>query len=59
MKTRHEFIAKYYPEADLADAGNVFGYGVAYTMCHVLSACGKDLSRENVMKQAFNLNRLR
>jgi branched-chain amino acid transport system substrate-binding protein len=37
----------------------VFGYGVAYTMCHVLSACGNDLSRENIMKQALNLNQLR
>ena len=23
------FMKKYYPDGDLADAGNVFGYGVA------------------------------
>jgi branched-chain amino acid transport system substrate-binding protein len=59
MKTWRDFIANYYPEADLADAGNVFGYGVAFTMCHVLRACRNDLSRENIMKQALSLTQLR
>ncbi len=59
MKEWRTFMAKYYPEGDLADAGNVFGYGVAFTMCHVLEQCGNDLSRENIMKQALSLHQLR
>ncbi len=59
MKTWRAFMAKYYPEGDLADAGNVFGYGVAFTMCHVLNSCGNDLSRQNIMKQALSMHQLR
>jgi len=53
------FMKKYYPDGDLADAGNVFGYGVANTMCWVLNACGNDLSRENIMKQALSMHEVR
>ncbi len=55
MKQWREFMAKYYPEGDLTDAGNVYGYGVAMTLVQVLKQCGNDLSRENVMKEAANL----
>jgi branched-chain amino acid transport system substrate-binding protein len=46
----------YYPEGDVTDAGNVYGYNVAQGLVQVLKQCGNDLSRENVMKQAANLN---
>ncbi len=59
MKDWRLFMARYYPEGDLADAGNVFGYGCAFTMCYVLQACGNDLSRENIMRQALNLHEVR
>ncbi len=59
MKDWRMFMAKYYPEGDLADAGNVFGYGCAFTLCHVLGACGGDLSRENIMRQALSLHEVR
>ncbi len=59
MKEWRAFMMKYYPDGDLADAGNVFGYGCAFTMCHVLKACGDDLSRENIMKQALSLHEVR
>jgi branched-chain amino acid transport system substrate-binding protein len=49
------FMSKYYPEGNLADAGNVFGYAVARTMVQVLKQCGDDLTRANVMKQAASL----
>ncbi len=52
------FMAKYMPDADLSDNNYVFGYGVTHTMIHVLQACGNDLSRENLMKQATNLKDL-
>ncbi len=49
------FMAKYYPDGNLADAGNVYGYSVAQTVVQVLRQCGNDLSRENVMRQAASL----
>jgi branched-chain amino acid transport system substrate-binding protein len=55
MKEWRAFMAKYYPEGDLKDGGNVSGYGLTHTMLQVLKQCGNDLSRENLMKQATNL----
>jgi len=49
------FMKKYYPNGDLSDASNVYGYSVAMTIVQVLKQCGDDLTRENVMKQAANL----
>jgi len=50
------FMTKWYPEGDQEDANTVFGYGVAKGLEQVLKQCGDDLTRENVMKQAANLN---
>src|SRR2546428_365944 len=36
----------------------VYGYTVAQGLVHVLKQCGKDLSRENVMRQAANIKDL-
>jgi branched-chain amino acid transport system substrate-binding protein len=49
------FMKKYYPDGNLTDGSNVFGYNVAQTVVQVLKQCGNDLSRANVMKQAANL----
>jgi branched-chain amino acid transport system substrate-binding protein len=49
------FMSKYYPEGNLADANNVYGYAVARTMVQVFKQCGDDLTRANVMKQAASL----
>jgi branched-chain amino acid transport system substrate-binding protein len=49
------FMKKYYPEGNLADASNMYGYTVAQTMVQVIKQCGNDLTRANVMKQAANL----
>ncbi len=49
------FMAKHMPDADVSDNNYVFGYGVTNTMIHVLQACGNDLSRANLMKQATGL----
>jgi branched-chain amino acid transport system substrate-binding protein len=59
MKAWRAFMAKYYPDGDLDDVGNVFGYGCAFTLCTVLQQCGNDLSRENIMKQALSLHEVR
>jgi ABC-type branched-subunit amino acid transport system substrate-binding protein len=50
------FMSKWYPEGDQDDASTVFGYGVAKGLEQVLRQCGDNLTRENVMKQAANLN---
>jgi hypothetical protein len=53
------FMKKYHPDGDLADAGNVLGYGVANTICWVLNACGNDLPRENIMNPSRGHGSLR
>jgi len=58
MKTWNEFLDKYYRDANRADGAVVYGYTVAQTLEHVLKACGDDLTRENVMKQAANMRNL-
>jgi ABC-type branched-subunit amino acid transport system substrate-binding protein len=59
MKTFLEFMAKDFPEGDKLDGSIVVAYGVAQTLVAVLKACGDDLTRENVMKQAASLKDFR
>jgi branched-chain amino acid transport system substrate-binding protein len=58
MKAFDEFLTKYYPEGNRIDGSVMFGYTVAQGLVHVLKACGDDLTRENVMKQAANIKEL-
>jgi branched-chain amino acid transport system substrate-binding protein len=58
MKAWNEFLDKYYPEANRADANVMYGYTVAQGLVHVLKACGDNLTRENIMKQAASLKDL-
>jgi branched-chain amino acid transport system substrate-binding protein len=58
MKAWNEFLDKYYPEANRADLNVMYGYTVAQGLVHVLKACGDDLTRENVMKQAASVRDL-
>ena len=51
-------MAKYYPDGDIANGNNVYGFLEAETLVQVLKQCGYDLSRENIMKQATNLHDL-
>jgi len=50
------FMTKWYPEGDQEDAATVFAYGVAKGLEQVLRQCKDDLTRDNIMKQAANLN---
>ena len=52
------FMKKYYPEGNIDDAFNVYGYSVAQTLVHVLKQCGNDLSRENIMRKAASIKDL-
>ena len=56
MKDWLAFMKKYYPDGNLGDSFNVYGYAVAQTLVQVLKQCGNDLSRDNVMKQAASLD---
>ena len=49
------FMKKYYPDGNLHDASNMYGYTVAQTIVQVIKQAGNDLTRENVMKQAASL----
>jgi len=55
MNDWRAFMAKYYPEGNVHDGGNVYGYTVAQGLIQVLKQCGDDLSRENIIRQAANL----
>src|SRR3978361_50592 len=58
MKAWNEFLDKYYPDANRSDASVMFGYTAAQGLVHVLKACGDNLTRENVMKQAASIKDL-
>jgi branched-chain amino acid transport system substrate-binding protein len=58
MKKFEDFMKKYYPDGNLADTSNVYGYTVARTLEQVLKQAGNNLTRENVMKQAASLKNL-
>jgi branched-chain amino acid transport system substrate-binding protein len=58
MKAFDEFLTKYFPEGNRIDASVMFGYTVAQGLVHVLKACGDNLTRENVMKQAASIRDL-
>jgi branched-chain amino acid transport system substrate-binding protein len=51
-------MKKYNRSGNVADADTVYGYSAAQTMVAVLKACGNDLTRENLMKQAANIQDL-
>jgi branched-chain amino acid transport system substrate-binding protein len=58
MNDYKAFLKKYYPEGNIADSSNVYGYSAAQTLVQVLKQCGDNLTRENVMKQAASLKHL-
>jgi len=58
MKAFDEFLTKYFPEGNRVDASVMYGYTVAQGLVHVLKACGDDLTRANIMKQAASINGL-
>jgi branched-chain amino acid transport system substrate-binding protein len=50
------FLKKYNPSADPNAFENVIAYYHAAVVVHVLTACGDELTRENLMHQATHLN---
>ena len=49
------FMKKYYPEGNLMDQYNMYGYTVAKSLEHVLRQAGDNLTRANIMKQAASM----
>jgi ABC-type branched-subunit amino acid transport system substrate-binding protein len=58
MKKFEEFMKKYYPDGNLNDASNVYGYTAARTLEQVLKQAGDNLTRANIMKQAASIKGL-
>ena len=50
------WMQKYFPGGDLKDNLNVYGYTVAQTLVEVIKKAGDNLTRENIMRQAANLD---
>jgi branched-chain amino acid transport system substrate-binding protein len=58
LKEWRAFCDKYLSQKEFIDVNAAYAFGAAATMIQVLKQCGADLSRENVMKQAANVNGL-
>lgn len=52
------FMDRYLPAASKKNSLAIFGYAVARATVEVLTKCGDDLSRDNVMRQASSLKGL-
>jgi len=52
------WMKKYMAQANLSDASYVYAYSVSCTMRHVLTQCGDELTRANLMKQAAGMQKL-
>ncbi len=59
MKKWREYMTKYMPQANQGDANYIFAYAVATMMREILEKCGDNLTRDNVMKQAANFQKVR
>ncbi|KIZ45583.1 MULTISPECIES: ABC transporter substrate-binding protein [Rhodopseudomonas] len=55
MKHYFAFMEKYYPDGDKNSSFNTYGYSNSQLLIEVLKACGDDLTRANIMKQATSL----
>lgn len=56
FKNWSAWMDKYYSDGDRKDVNNVYGYTAAQALVQTLKQCGKDLSRDNIMSQALNLD---
>ena len=50
------FMKTYFPDGNVQDQLIVYGYTVAQATVEVIKQCGDDLTHENIMKQAANLD---
>jgi ABC-type branched-subunit amino acid transport system substrate-binding protein len=59
MKMWMAWMKKSNPGGSLDDASNVFAYSVSFLMHKTLEKCGDNLTRENLMRQAANHQKLK
>ena len=52
------WMEKYIPQGNMSDASYTYAYSVSSTMRHVLTQCGDNLTRANLMKQAASMHKL-
>ena len=53
-----DFVDKRMSAKDFIDSNVIYGFDAAICLVHVLKQCGDDLSRENILKQATNVQDL-
>jgi ABC-type branched-subunit amino acid transport system substrate-binding protein len=58
LKDYLAFMKRYYPDGNVYDQHNLVAYISAFMMTHVLTQCGDELTRENVMRQATSMHNL-
>jgi branched-chain amino acid transport system substrate-binding protein len=56
MKAWNAWMDRYNPHVDKSDYYAPYGYNVGYAVVQLLKQCGDDLTRENIMKHASNLD---
>ena len=56
VKDWFAFMKDYFPDGNVQDQLIVYGYSVAQATVQVFRQCGDDLTHENIMKQAANLD---
>ena len=56
MKKFRAFMEKYFPEADKSESGPLTAWNAGNVFVQLIKQCGDDLTRENIMKQAANLD---
>jgi len=59
VKAWHAWVDKYLPGSDKTNTSYRYAFYVGAKLKHVLEACGNDLTRENILKQATNMKNLR
>nr|WP_255467900.1 ABC transporter substrate-binding protein [Reyranella sp. CPCC 100927] len=59
MKMWREWMAKYNPGGNVQDVNYVYAFAVSFTMHETLKKCGNELTRENLMRQAANHQKLK
>ncbi|MES2480873.1 MAG: ABC transporter substrate-binding protein, partial [Pseudomonadota bacterium] len=50
------FMAKYYPTGDPNNISNIYAYATSSVLVDILKRAGNDLTRDNIMKQAQNVD---
>lgn len=56
MQAFRAFLDLYFPEADRSESGPLIAFNMSTALVEVIKRCGENLTRENIMKVASNLD---